>query len=320
MERPTKAHRTQIVSSLVTIHFLIPSSIAINEKELRSLLHKQMNQEKTYVASVEDKIIKIFDSRNWMVIQTINQKAHFASFSSRDELLIGYAKTIRVWSIRHAKFTKKMHTKLKTDNVFYTNENIVALCLYKTINVVDAHTAKLYTKEADQRIAFVCISNNQIITTHNTGYLSFWTLSLEPIRTINTNEQYLRFVCPWFDNKILLVSQDINILFNLGTCQVEQHLDHTILYTQKYGNKIIAKDMLQGICICDKSGQVKQTNVGRTGPYYSSNPFRIVGSKLLHVPLNATGHNIMVYDLETFKLEREVQTKSLQVYTFNKGT
>jgi hypothetical protein len=279
-----------------------------------------MNQVKNYVASVEDKIVKIFDSRNWMVIQTINQKAHFASFSSRDELLIGYAKTIRVWSIRHAKFTKKMHTKLKTDNVSYANENIVALCLNKTINVVDAYTAKVYTKDADQRIAFVCVTNNQIITTHNTGYLSFWTLTLEPIRTINTNEQYLRFICPWFDKKILLVSQDKNIIFNLETCQVERHLDHTILYTQKYGDKIIAKDMLKGICICEKSGQVKETNVGRAGPYYASNPFRIVGSKLLYVSLKATGHNIMVYDLETFKLEREVQTKSLQVFTFNKGT
>jgi hypothetical protein len=190
----------------------------------------------------------------------------------------------------------------------------------KTINILDAYTEKLYTEEADQKISFLCLINDQVVTTHNTGYLSFWTLSLNPIRTIDTNELHLCFICPWFDNKLLLVSQEANIIFNLGTCQVEQHLHHTILYTQRYGDKIIAKDMLKGICICDKSGQVKETNVGRVGSYYSNNPFRIVGSKLLHVPLNANGSNIMVYDIKTFKLEREVQTKSLQIFTFNKGT
>lgn len=328
MEKANKRNREQSSNlsrnELVDIIFscdTVPCEVSVTA--LRSMLCEQLrhNFSKRYAAALQKNHIHIFDGNTWDQVQTIDVEQYLPIneiwFISPYELLICLEGKLKIWNIRCQMFMKTIITDIDTNSSNFVVGN--KLIQYKSHNVfvLNTTTEQVTKLKLDDGVSHACAKDKELIVALDCGILLFWDLdTMEKVREISTKIPNINFICPRFGNSLVVTTFKARVI-NIDTGAIDP-LSRGVLYTKKYGNKIIAAlNNSNEICIWSEDDEYELFPI-EFDDFLYHNPFGVIGSKLffLKLPEDGPAINIQVFDIETTRQVKEIEGEFTLVHTW----
>jgi hypothetical protein len=213
--------------------------------------------------------------------------------------------------------------KTITTDIDTNSSNFVVgnkLVQYKSHNVFVLNTeSEQVTKLKHQDfVLHACAKDKELIVALDCGDLVFWNVdTMEKVREISSKIQNINFICPWFGNNLVITTSKARV-FNIDTGAIDT-LARSIIYTKKYGNKIIAAlNNSHEISIWSEDVEYKSFPIV-SDDFLFHNPFGVIGTKLFFLQMpedDGLGNNIRIYDIDTKRQVKEIKGEFTLAHTW----
>jgi hypothetical protein len=310
----------------VDVYFEGSALASVTVPALQNLLsHKLTNvwEPKSYVACTTSNSIQIFDGVTWEHIQTVANITlsdnHICFFLNKNELITKCEKALKVWSIPHAKYTRTVESLFDPALVY---NNYLVLHDASILEVWNTFTEKMSTKDLEHNIDHVCARDRALTVAHDNGLLVVLNIvTLDVIRRIDTKLENVTSAWNWFGTKMIISREHDSFVFDTITYAKEER-ERLIEYTRILGDRIITIELDYNwiVRLWKQNEEPKEYPIDFGGCIRIYNPFGIVGSQILVVKDSFNSdedhNNLMIYDLETRELIKEIKGNFVQVSTW----
>jgi hypothetical protein len=327
MEKPNKRSREQSSNlsrnDLVDIIFTCDTvQCGVSVTTLRSMLCEQLrhNFSKRYAAALQKNHIHIFEGTTWDQIQTIDVERFLPInelwFISPYELLICLDGKLKIWNIRCQMFTKTIIADIDTNSSNFVVANKLVQYKSHDVFVLSTESEQVTKLKHQDFVSHACANDKELIAL-DCGDLVFWNVdTMEKVREISSKIPNINFICPWFGNNVVISTSKARV-FNIDTGAIDL-LARSIIYSKKYGNKIIAAlNNSNEISVWSENCEYESFPI-EVDDFLFHNPFGVIGSKLffLQMPEDDGANNIRIFDIETKRQVKEIKGEFTLVHTW----